>query len=91
MAATRAEHRIRRVHEVHVAELVSVVGATSGGTVVREGHTLPLATVHAGDVDGWVRWPGRHLGTGAVEGNTLTGGNIDLHTGLDGQVRGDTR
>ena len=90
MAAARAEHRTGRVLEVHEAELVSVVGSASGRTVVREGHTLPLTTVHAGDVDrvGLVG-QGRHLGTCTVKGDTLASGHENLNTGLDGQVRGD--
>ena len=90
MAATGAEHSVRRVHEVHVAKLMSVIGTTCGGTVVREGHTLPFATVQAGDVDGvGFVGQGRHLGTSAVKRDTLASGHIDLHTGLDGQVRRD--
>ena len=87
MSATGAEHSISGVVEVHVAELMSVIGATSGRTVVGEGHTDPLATVQAGEVD-WVGGvaESRHLGTRTVEGDSLTGCNLNLNTGLDGQV-----
>ena len=90
VSATRAEHSVGRVVEVHMVELVSVIGASCGRTVVGEGHTNPFTTVHAGDVDrvGAVALS-RHLGTGTIEGNSLTGCNLDLNTRLDGQVRGD--
>ena len=90
VAAARAEHGVGRVSEVHVTELVSVIGAASGRTIVREGHSLPFATVQTGDVD--VRRgvaQGSELGTSAVEGDTLAGCHEDLNTGLDGQVRGN--
>ena len=90
VSATGAEHGIRGVLEVHMTEHVAVVGATCGGTVVREGHTDPLGAVEACDVDRLVFSTfSRHLCACAIKRDTLALSNVNLHTGLDGQVRGD--
>ena len=88
MSATGLEQRIAGVGEIHIAELMSVIGSAGGGTVIGEGHTKPLASVHAGDVD-VVRRVAQsgELGTSTVKGDTLASSNIHFNTGLDGQVR----
>ena len=51
MATARAEDGVGGVLEVHMTELMSIIGSASGGTVIGEGHTLPLGSVESGDVD----------------------------------------
>ena len=87
MAASRAEHSVFGVVEVHIAELMTVISSTRGGTIVGKRHTQPVSTVHAGEVDGvgGVTNSGE-LGTRTIEGNTLSSSDLNLHTRLNGQV-----
>ena len=89
VTGTCAEHSVGGVVEVHVTELMSVIGSGSGGAVVSEGDAQPFTVVGTGEVDRMGFVTNRsELCARTVKGNSLAGSNLNLNARVDGQVGG---